>query len=116
MRSSSKVVLLAATLGLAIACVRVPATLAPSSTPLEGRAYDLIGPASATTRQSFILGIIPVQSEPELLSRTVESAYKQAGGDALIDVTVETMRRDYVIFSTLTTEVHGKAIKFKDCK
>jgi hypothetical protein len=31
-------------------------------------------------------------------------------------MTVETMVRDYILFSTLTTEVKGKAIRFTGAK
>jgi hypothetical protein len=114
MKSSLKLTLAAAGLLALAACVRTPTAVAASSTPLNGRAYEVLGPASASTRQSFILGLIPVQSKPQLLAETVEAARKQAGGDALIDITVETMTRKYVLWSTYTTEVHAKAIKFKD--
>src|SRR5208283_1233659 len=93
-----------ALLGL-LGCIRIPASVSAASTPLEGRPYQVVGPVTATTRQSFILGLIPVQSRPELLAETIAGATRKANADALIDVTVETMTRNYILFATYTTEV-----------
>jgi hypothetical protein len=102
-------------LGL-LGCVRVPASVSAASTPLEGRPYQVLGPVTATTRQSFILGLIPVQSEPERLAETIAAATRKANADALIDLTVETMTRNYVLWATYTTEVRGTAIRFTGAK
>jgi len=101
--------------GLALAalvgCMRTPGGIAESTTPVEGRAYKVIGEASGAVTQYHILGIIPT-GEGVRLKAAVEDAKKKAGADALIDVTVDSYQKYFVLFSTTTTEVHGKAIQF----
>lgn len=102
------VLALAATVG----CLRTPGGVAPSNTPLGNKTYKVIGEAYGSDTQVSLLGIIPVAG-PNSMQAAIEDAKKKAGADALIDVTVEGVGKYFVLFSTYTTEVHGKAIKFQ---
>ncbi len=116
MKNSAKYILAGVAALSIVGCLRTPRAVAASSTPLEGRPYDVIGAAYAQSRQSFILGFIPLQTKGELIQETINTAARKAGGDALIDVSVETQLKEYVLFTTFVTEVRGKAIKFNGSK
>lgn len=94
-----------------VGCLRVPAGVAPSNTPLEARSYNVIGDAFGRATHVSLFGIIPISS-PNHTASAIEAAKNTSGGDALIDVTVESVSKYFILFSTYTTEVRGKAIKF----
>lgn len=94
-----------------VGCLRVPSGLAPSNTPLGARQYTVTGPAFGTDTATVLFGIIPITA-PDNTQRAIDQAVANAGADALIDVTVETVSKYYIIFSTYTIEVRGKAIKY----
>lgn len=94
-----------------VGCLRVPAGLAPSNTPLQNRPYTVIGEAFGTDTHADLFGVIPV-TRAEHTQRAIDEAVKASGADALIDVTVETVTKYWIVFSTYTIEVRGKAIKY----
>lgn len=94
-----------------VGCLRVPAGVAPSNTPLEARSYNVIGDAFGRSTHVSLFGIIPISSSNHT-AKAIEAAKNTSGGDALIDVTVESVSKYFILFSTYTTEVRGKAIKF----
>jgi len=108
-----RTVAVAAGLALAalVGCIRTPGGLAGSTTPIEGRAYKVTGEAFGSVTQRCILGIIPTGDGVQLQA-AIEDAKMRSGADALIDVTVDSYRKWYLLFGTITTEVRGKAIKF----
>lgn len=93
-------------------CLRTPGGIAASTSPLQGRPYEVLGAAYGSVSQYHILGLIPTGPGVELQA-AVEDAKRQTGADALIEVTVDKYTKDYLIFSSTTTEVRGKAIRFK---
>jgi hypothetical protein len=98
-----------------VGCLRAPGGLAPSTSPLEGRTYQILGKAMGSATQYHILGMIPT-SQAVMLQQAVDDAKGKAGADALIEVTSDYYVKDFVLFSSTTTEVRGKAIKFTDGK
>jgi len=94
-----------------LGCIRTPGGVAASSTPLNGRPYEILGPAYGAETQYHILGFIPT-GKAALVEHAMAEAKRTTGADALIEVTVETYRKDFVVFASTTTEVRGKAIKF----
>lgn len=94
-----------------VGCLRTPGGIAASTSALEGRPYEVLGQAFGAVTQYHVLGIIPTGQAVQLQA-AVEDAKRKAGADALIDVTAELYRKDYVIYSATTTEVRGKAIRF----
>lgn len=95
-----------------VGCLRTPGGIAASTTPLEGRAYEVLGEAYGSGTQVHILGIIPAGRAVETQT-AVDDAKRKAGADALIEVTVDRYTKDFVLWTTVTTEVRGKAIRFK---
>ena len=114
MEKSIKFFMLAAVCSLFIVSgwARYGAGIAPSTTPIEGRAYDIIGPVKGQDNRVSLLGILPITTSNDIRD-AVADALKQSGGDALINVTVENISRYWILWSVQKTEVYGDAIKFK---
>ena len=101
----------AAAIAIMVGCVRMPAGVSPSNTPLGTRSYKVVGEAYGSSTSVAFLGFLPVSS-PNYTYEAIENAKQTSGGDALIDVTIEGTGKYFILFSTYTTEVRGKAIKF----
>jgi hypothetical protein len=95
-----------------VGCIRTPGGIAASNTPIGARSYKVLGEAYGTDTQVALFGIIPV-SGPNSMQAAIEDAKTKSGGDALVDVTVEGVAKYFILFSTYTTEVRGKAIKYQ---
>ncbi|MCP4630710.1 MAG: hypothetical protein GY850_45440 [bacterium] len=93
-------------------CAHYPGGLAPSTTPLEGKEYDILGPAKGQDNRVSLLGILPITGSNHTRN-AVADALKSSGGDALINVTVESVIRYWILWSNHKTLVHGDAIKFR---
>lgn len=96
-------------------CAYIPAGMAPSTTPLEGKEYDILGPAKGSDTRVSLLGILPITNANET-SVAIADALKSSGGDALINVTSEYIVRYWILWSSNITCVSGDAIKFKEPK
>jgi hypothetical protein len=93
-------------------CAHIPGGIAPSTTPIEGRSYDVLGDAVATDSRVSLFCGLPI-SGANSIQGAVDKAKRQFGADALIDVTVEAYSQFWLLFCNNTTMVHGKAIRFK---
>jgi hypothetical protein len=105
--------LLALAIGVLAGCAHIPGGIAASSTPLEGRKYTVLGHAEASDNYVLLLGFLPVSS-PNTIRRALEKACVKAGGDALIDVTVECHAEYWILFFLQVTTVEGTAIRFNN--
>ncbi len=92
-------------------CAHFPGAVAASNTPLEGRKYTILGNAEATDKRICFLGIIPITSANSVRAALNKAAVK-AGGDALIDITVESYFHYWILFSSDIVKVEGVAIRF----
>lgn len=92
-------------------CVTRPGGIAASSTPLEGRSYQVLGYTAATDSCVKLFGIIPLSGGNHIRDALKSAAHK-AGGDALIEVTVESYDQYWILFSRHITRVEGFAIRF----
>ena len=117
MAKFSKLFVLVAVCSLFIVsgCARHGAGIAPSTTPLEGKIYDIIGPADGSDSRISLLGILPITSSNDIRDAVVD-ALESSGGDALINVTVENVDRYWILWSSANTFVYGDAIRFKEPK
>ena len=111
MTIQTKVLISVLALGSLVGCMRSPGGISQSTTPIEGRPYTILGEAYGAKTQYHILGVIPTGAA-NVLQEAVDEAKRASGADALIDVTVEDYYKNFVVFSSTTMEVHGKAIKF----
>lgn len=96
-------------------CAHGPGGIAPSTTPLEGKEYDILGPAKGSDSNVCLLGILPITTSNDT-RHAIASALKSSGGDALINVTVERVYRYWILWSNTKTLVYGDAIKFREPK
>ena len=98
------------TLGLVTRSTADPASLLKS-----GRGFQEIGPVEGQACRHFVLAIIP-WGEGDF-GHAVEKALAQGGGDALLNVSVETSLYGFIpiynVYSLTCTTVKGVAIKFQ---
>lgn len=92
-------------------CATTPGGIAPSSTPLEGRSYTVLGYTEATDSRICLFGIIPV-SPHNSIRDAIQAAARKVGGDALIEVTAESYTQYWILFSRDITRVEGIGIRF----
>jgi hypothetical protein len=80
----------------------------------EARSYRELGPVEGQACRNFVLGIIPWGDSTA--SKAMENALAEVGGDAIINVSVETSLYGFLpiynIFANTCTTVRGIAIKF----
>lgn len=94
-------------------CAHAPGGITDSTTPIEGRRFLKLGRAKGTDSRVMLFGILPVSGSNS--TRTaLESAVRSRGGDAMIEVTVESYTIYLVLFSKVTTVVEGEVIRFQD--
>ncbi len=92
-------------------CATMPGGVAASSTPLEGRSYQILGYTEATDSRICLFGIIPI-SRHNSIRDAIRSAADRRHGDALIEVSVEGYSQFWLLFTRDVTRVEGIAIKF----
>ena len=96
----------------AAGCAHIPGGIAPSTMPIDGRKYIVLGPAKATSSAVYLFNFIPVSGSSSLREAKT-SAIRSQGADALIDVTAESYSQFWILFSKSTIMVEGTAIRFK---
>ena len=87
----------------------------PASLLKNSQGYEELGPVEGQACRHFILAIIPFgQSD---MAKAVDNALERTGGDALINVSVESSLYGFIpiynVYSFTCTTVKGIAIKFK---
>jgi hypothetical protein len=82
----------------------------------EARPYKELGAVEGEACRNFLLGIIPWGDSSA--STAMANALDKAGGDALINVSVETSLYGFIpiynVFANTCTTVRGVAIKFDE--
>ena len=90
-------------------------TADPASLLRQGRSFKELGPVQAQVCRHFVLAIIPWGSSD--FGTAVDKALIERGGDALLNVTVETSLYGFIpiynVYSFTCTKVQGIAIKFE---
>lgn len=97
--------------GLLAGCATMPGGVSASSTPLEGRSYQILGYTEATDSRICLLGILPI-SRHNSIREAIHSAARKVNGDALIEVSVEGYTQYWILFSRNVTRVEGIGIRF----
>ena len=93
-------------------CAMMPGGVAASTTPLEGRKYTNLGRTVETDSRIYLLCLIPV-SGANTTRHAIDSAVSSRGGDAMINVTVESYAQCWILFSRFVTRVDGDVIRFE---
>ncbi len=92
-------------------CATNPGGIAASSTPINGRSYTNLGRSTATERRILLLGIIPITGENSIRG-ALNEAVENRGGDAMINITVESYAHWWIIITRFATRVDGEVIRF----
>ena len=90
-------------------------TADPASLLRQGRGFTELGPVQAESCRHFVLAIIPWGKSD--FGTAVDKALVERGGDALLNVTVESSLYSFIpylnIYSFTCTTVQGIAVKFE---
>ena len=93
-------------------CVMAPGGVAPSTTPIEGRKYTELGRVVETDSRIYLFGFIPITGA-NYIRDAVNEAVESRGGDAMINVTVESYFQWWVVLTRFVTRVDGEVIRFE---
>jgi len=93
-------------------CLAVPGGIAPSTTPIDGRDYLILGAVSQSDSRIRLFGVIPVTGANRI-QEAVDDCLRAKAADALINVTVDAYFEHWIVFSREVTKVNGTAIRFK---
>jgi len=92
----------------------VRSTADPASLLRSGKNFEEIGLTEGKACRYFLIAIIPWGRSD--FQAAVDNALKRSGGDALVNVTVESSLYGFIpiynVFSYTCTKVRGVAIKF----
>ena len=87
----------------------------PASLLKSGRTFKELGPVEGQACRHFVLAIIPWGKGD--FGHAVDEALEQRGGDALLNVSVETSLYGFIpiynVYSFTCTTVKGIAVKFE---
>lgn len=108
-----KALVAALALALCVGCACNMTGIAPSSCPITGDdSYTIIGPVTSYSGGCHFLGAIPIcANKPS--QKCLQRALKKSGGDALIEVTMDTTFMMIPFIYPYWTRLQGTAIKFK---
>lgn len=95
-----------------VGCAMKPGGIASSTTPIEGRKYVNLGRAVQTDSRIYLLGFIPV-SGANYTRDAIDKAVRARGGDAMIDVTVDSFMQWWIFWTRVATRVEGNVIRFE---
>ena len=100
-------------------CAQFGGGLAGSTTPLEGREYEVVAyRVVGKDSMPLIFGLGPGFGIPLSGQCTVEEAVQDAlqhhrGADGMINVSVDVYWHSWLLFQIFTTRVEGDVIRFK---
>jgi hypothetical protein len=97
---------------LASGCAHTPGGIAASTTPIEGRKYVNLGRVVSTDSRLMLFGLIPLTGS-NTTREAIDAAVKGHGGDAMINVTVESYSQFWFVLTRLVTNVDGDVIRFE---
>jgi len=87
-----------------------PLLMVPSSSPVDGRAFEVLGPTEGESCYENILGI-PLSRDASLHT-AVKEAKLRVNAEALVDVVVDTWSLYTFFFNKQCTIVHANGIRF----
>jgi len=104
-----KLVFLVLLVSLAAGCT-TPLLMASSSSPVNGRAFEVLGPTEGESCYANILGI-PLSRDASL-NTAIKEAKLKVNAEALVDVVVDTWSLYTFFFNKQCTIVHANGIRF----
>lgn len=93
------------------ACVRAPGGVAPSNIPLEPGGYTVIGPVAGKDCKTMLLGLIPISGGNQVADAMKAAKTKEPGTDALVDITIDVVGKNFILFTQTCTEVRAMAVR-----
>ena len=110
MRSTFIATLILTLAFFASGCTRMPGGIAASNIPLSPGGYTPLSHVGASDCKINLFGIIPI-SGANYTQDALEKAIGKSGGNALINITVESVSAYYILWSQTCTEVRGTAVQ-----
>ena len=91
-------------------CVRAPGGVAPSNIPLEPGGYTVIGRVSGSDCRTMLLGLIPLSGGNQVADAMREALAERPGAEALVDISIDLVGKNFIIVTTTCTEVRATAV------
>ena len=108
-----RVIVLLCAAGLLAGCQCNMTGITPSSTPITSQdTYTIIGPVTTYSYGITLLNVIPI-CEDRPAETCLKRALTESGGDALIEVTMDTTMILIPYFNPYRTRLQGTAIKLE---
>ncbi len=93
-------------------CVRIPRTMVSCTEPINGRQFQDLGRTRNTNSKVDLFGIIPISGSNNTRD-AIDAAINSKGGDAMINLVVETYFQNWILFTRFVTSADGNVIKFQ---
>jgi hypothetical protein len=92
-------------------CIHSAGGIASSTKPLEPGSYEILGETLGRDCIYHILLFIPISGSNETKTAVARAISHKEGATALINVSIENFRQNFIVFSRGCTSVHGTAVR-----
>ena len=103
-------VVLVGLLLLGSGCAHQAGGIAPSTIPLEPGGYTVLEEVNAKDCVYYLLLILPLSNGNETHTAVEDALASVEGADALIGVTSDTFRQNFILVQRACTQVYGTAV------
>ena len=93
-------------------CAMTPRTMVSCTEPVNGRQFQNLGRTRSTNSKVSLFGIIPISGSNNTRD-AIDTAVESKGGDAMVNLVVETYSQNWILFTRLVTSADGNVIKFQ---
>ena len=93
-------------------CAHIPGGITDSTVPIEGRKYVNLGRVKETDSYVLLLGFLPIFGSNSTRD-CINSAISKRGGNAMINVVVESYWQCWILFFRQVILVDGEVIRFE---
>jgi len=94
----------------ALGCARSPGGVASSNIPVAPGSYTVLGSATGSDCKINLLGIIPISGGNDLSDALAEAKSDRPGTDALVEITVDSTSKYFILWSQMCTGVSATAV------
>jgi hypothetical protein len=92
-------------------CIHTAGGIASSTKPLEPGSYDVLGETLGRDCIYHLFMILPISGSNETKTAVERAIANEPGATALINVTIDNFRHNYLVFSRHCTAVRGVGVR-----
>jgi hypothetical protein len=87
--------------------------VAPSNIPLAPGGYTPLGRVAASDCKINLFAIFPVSGGNQVADAMKNALKKQPGADAMVDISVDFVKKYFILWSQQCTEVRATAVQVR---